>query len=305
MFLISSTDKAKVIYTEKEIFLPFGRSAMLDCHFRANPPLTSLRWEKDGFLFDAYNVKDVFYKHNGSLYFRNVKNSHTGKYTCTPYNELGTEGTSDIIDIIVQHPPEFIVKPKSVYIKRNGEDITINCTAKTAIDEDTNHMIMEWKRKDGIPLPQKRHKIVGGNLTITNLNVDDRGLYICSAKNEAAKIETEVEIIIETFSPKSPSNLTATTTKSSATIRWIQNYVRPELRFQIWYRLVEKNKEEWKSMKVNFTGEFEATVTNLQEDKEYEFMVLSQDRYNDGLMSKPLKVIIKSKIYNFPMNFFH
>lgn len=51
------TDKAKVIFAPPEIHLPYGKSAVLDCHFRSNPPLTNLRWEKDGFLFDPYNVQ--------------------------------------------------------------------------------------------------------------------------------------------------------------------------------------------------------------------------------------------------------
>lgn len=50
-------DKAKVIYAPSEVYLPYGQPAILDCHFRSNPPLTNLRWEKDGFLFDPYNVQ--------------------------------------------------------------------------------------------------------------------------------------------------------------------------------------------------------------------------------------------------------
>lgn len=46
-----------MVYAPKEIYLPYGRPAVLDCHFRSNPPLTNLRWEKDGFLFDPYNVQ--------------------------------------------------------------------------------------------------------------------------------------------------------------------------------------------------------------------------------------------------------
>jgi hypothetical protein len=75
-------DKAKVIYAPKEIFLAHGKPAILDCHFRSNPPLTNLRWEKDGFLFDPYNVRNVFSKRNGSLYFSEVDDLHSGKYTC-------------------------------------------------------------------------------------------------------------------------------------------------------------------------------------------------------------------------------
>lgn len=116
------SDKAKVVFAPKEgelrgqeleteitsklaVFFAFGHQAILDCHFRSNPPLTNLRWEKDGFLYDPYNVKDVFYKRNGSLFFSQADDLHAGKYTCTPYNELGTEGPSTIIKVIIQHPP--------------------------------------------------------------------------------------------------------------------------------------------------------------------------------------------------------
>lgn len=54
---MGNLDKAKVVYAPPEVYLPFGKPAILDCHFRANPPLKNLRWEKDGFLFDPYNVQ--------------------------------------------------------------------------------------------------------------------------------------------------------------------------------------------------------------------------------------------------------
>jgi hypothetical protein len=67
------TDKAKVVKSLSEVYLPYGRSGILDCHFLSNPPLTNIRWEKDGFLFDPYNVPGVFYRKNGSLYFTKVQ----------------------------------------------------------------------------------------------------------------------------------------------------------------------------------------------------------------------------------------
>lgn len=61
-----------MVYAPEERYLPLGKPASLDCHFSANPPLTNLRWEKDGFLFDPYNVPGVFYSRNGSLLFNRV-----------------------------------------------------------------------------------------------------------------------------------------------------------------------------------------------------------------------------------------
>jgi hypothetical protein len=61
-----------VVKSLSEVYLPYGRSGILDCHFLSNPPLTNIRWEKDGFLFDPYNVPGVIYRKNGSLYFTKV-----------------------------------------------------------------------------------------------------------------------------------------------------------------------------------------------------------------------------------------
>ncbi|CRL00837.1 CLUMA_CG014088, isoform A [Clunio marinus] len=251
--------KAKVVYAPKEVFFAYGQQAILDCHFRSNPPLTNLRWEKDGILYDPYN--NVFYKRNGSLFFSEVDDLHGGKYTCTPYNVLGTEGPSPIIKVLVQHPPEFTLKPKSVYIRKLGESVTMNCSAKDKHTNDDRSLI-DWTRKDGIPLPFHRHTINGGNLTIENLTAHDRGIYTCAAINEAAKIETDAELMIETFSPKAPSNLTANSTKDSITIRWVQNYVRHGIKFSIWYRL--SDSAEWRTHQVKSTTDYVSTNTTTK-----------------------------------------
>lgn len=64
--------KAKVVYAPKRVYLPYGKPGILECFYKANPEITKIRWEKDGFLFDAYNVPGVFSRKNGSLYFSKV-----------------------------------------------------------------------------------------------------------------------------------------------------------------------------------------------------------------------------------------
>ena len=237
-------------------------------------------------------MKDVFYKLNGSLFFSQVNDFHAGKYSCTPFNSLGTSGPSTIINVFVQHPPEFTNKPKSVYIQKLSDNVTMHCSARDKHTDDDRSLIA-WSRKDGIPLPFNRHTVEGGNLTVENITADDRGVYTCSAINEAAKIEADAELMVETFSPKAPSNLTANSTKDAITIRWTQNYIRPDLKFSIWYR--QSDLQEWRTHPVMLTKKYESTIKNLEPGKEYEFMVLSQDRYNDGLFSKAFRYRTKCK----------
>ncbi|XP_031624013.1 protein borderless isoform X4 [Contarinia nasturtii] len=296
--------KAKVIYAPAEMYLPFGRPATLDCHFRSNPPLTNLRWEKDGFLYDPYNVQGVFYRRNGSIFFNSVDESHAGRYSCTPYNDLGTEGPSTLIRVFVQRPPIFTLKPKPIYVHKLGDTATFQCDAT---DQDGQHRpIIQWRRKDGIPLPFSRTTIEGINFVIENINETDRGIYECVAENEAARITVDSELLIENVAPHPPYNLTANSTDTSITLRWEPGYIRPYLEYVVWYRLADAT--EWRTLRMlthppvrsyeNFNNQnMHATVTNLEPGREYEFMVLSQDRFGDGMFSKTFRYFTKASEY--------
>lgn len=281
--------KAKIVYSPRELYLPYGRPALLDCHFRANPPLTTLRWEKDGFLFDPFNVQGVFYRRNGSLYFSKVDETHAGDYTCTPYNDLGTDGPSPPIHVVVQRPPVFTVTPHNVYLRKTGDSIEMPCDA---LDGDGTHRpTIVWFKKDGTPLPAGRASVVGGNLTLSNIEENDRGKYQCVASNEAATITSETELMIENSVPRAPYNLTAETTANSVTVRWVSGFNRPNLEYSVWYRPTDV--PEWRTLRIQSKGTTEATVPDLSPGREYELMVLSQDQHGDGMFSKALKVRTK------------
>ncbi|KAE8749031.1 hypothetical protein FOCC_FOCC004198 [Frankliniella occidentalis] len=263
--------KAKVMYSPREVQLPFGRSATLDCHFRANPPLTSLRWEKDGFLFDPYNVQGVFYRRNGSLFFSKVDEIHRGRYTCTPFNDLGTEGPSPIIDVRVQRPPVFTITPHNMYLRRSGDSVAMPCDAK-----------------DGTPLPRSRITMEGGNLTLVDIVDEDRGMYQCVASNGAATISVETELVLENTAPRPPYNLRAVSSTTSVTLTWLPGVERPQTQHSVWYR--QADTPEWRTLRVGDAESTEALVSGLKAAREYEFMVLSQDEHGDGMFSKAIRV---------------
>ncbi|XP_043252738.1 protein borderless isoform X2 [Colletes gigas] len=277
--------KAKVIYAPREVYLPYGKPALLDCHFRANPPLTNLRWEKDGFLFDPYNVQGVFYRRNGSLSFTKVDETHSGSYTCTPYNELGTEGPSPTITVVVQRPPIFTVTPQHLYIRKLGETLEIPCDAR---DGDQAHRPSIVWYKDGSPVPADRTMIIGGNLTIDRIQEQDRGLYQCAASNEAATVVADTELMVLNVPPRAPYNLSANSSNNAVTLTWVPGFVRPKTEYSVWYKPTDTT--EWRTMKILSRKITEATVNNLNAGREYEFMVLSQDKHGDGMFSKTLRI---------------
>lgn len=64
-------------------------------------------------------------------------------------------------------------------------------------------------------------------------------------------------------------------------------YLRPNLEYTVWYRLTES--PEWRTLRIMQKNIMEATIQNLQPGREYEFMVLSQDKYGDGMFSKTIR----------------
>ncbi|KAG8231407.1 hypothetical protein J437_LFUL012417 [Ladona fulva] len=267
----------------------------MDCHFRANPPLTYLKWEKDGFLFDPYNVQGVFLMHNGSLYFNKVDSSHGGMYTCIPYNDLGTEGPSLPMRVLITRPPIFTIKPNNLYVRKAGETLIMPCDARHDVDETaitadgemgaqpppSGKPTISWSRKDGALIPHARSSISGGNLTIVNLQKEDRGFYQCVATNEASTITAEAELMIENVAPRAPYNLTANSTLTTISLRWVPGYRKPKQEYSVWYR--REDSSEWKTLKILSMNARETVVPNLNPGTTYEMMVLSQDVHGDGM----------------------
>lgn len=56
------------------------------------------------------------------------------------------------------------------------------------------------------------------------------------------------------------------------------------------HRYRPTDTSEWRTMKILSRKITEATVNNLHPGREYEFMVLSQDKYGDGMFSKALRI---------------
>ncbi|KAJ0175368.1 hypothetical protein K1T71_008527 [Dendrolimus kikuchii] len=278
--------KAKVVYAPKERFLPFGKPASLDCHFSANPPLTNLRWEKDGFLFDPYNVPGVFYSRNGSLLFNQVDESHEGLYSCTPYNALGTAGASPGVRVRVQRPPAAARRPQPLYVARLGTTIALPCSG--AMHHHYGAPAVAWTRLDGSALPPGRHSLDAGNLTIVDIAEEDRGVYVCTLSNEAGAIALETELLVENVPPRAPHNLTARASPTSMHLAWLPGHNGLEVEYTVWYR--ERTVKEWRTMKILSRGVTEATLVGLRPAAVYEVRVLAQDLIGDGLFSKPIFV---------------
>ncbi|XP_050432656.1 protein borderless isoform X2 [Adelges cooleyi] len=267
--------KAKIVYAPAKVFLAYSKPGNLDCHFHSNPPLTKIRWEKDGFLFDTYNVHGVYHELNGSLYFNSVGEEHEGTYTCTPFNDLGTEGPSTPMEVIVQRPPKFVIVPKVLYFRKVGDNVTMPCAAENLHRDPA----IVWQKENGKSLFNPRVSLHGGNLTLIDLRYEDRGIYRCVASNIAATISVETELIVEeSLMRHKQFDLLVNSTDKNMVAYWKQPYSD----CTVWSR--ELNSPNWIIAATSNDGK--AILSRLNISKEYEIMVSCQNDNRESLFSK-------------------
>lgn len=137
-------DPAKVTFTPTVQYLPFRLAGVVHCYIKANPTLQYVTWTKDKRLLEPYQTKDIVVMNNGSLLFTRVNENHQGRYTCTPYNAHGTQGSSGPMEVLVRNPPVFTLEPEPIYQKKVGETVEMHCDAQEA--EGTQKPTIQWHR---------------------------------------------------------------------------------------------------------------------------------------------------------------
>ncbi|XP_046471646.1 protein turtle isoform X4 [Neodiprion pinetum] len=280
---------AKVTFTPTIQYLPFRLAGVVQCYIKSNPPLQYVTWTKDKRLLEPYQTKDIVIMNNGSLLFTRVSENHQGRYTCTPYNAQGTQGSSGPMEVLVRKPPVFTVEPEPIYQRKVGDTVEMHCDAQEA--EGTQNPTIQWQRKDGAPLQRNRVKVVGGNLTIDSLRRSDFGFYQCVATNEVATIVVATQLVIEGSQPHAPYNVTGKATEFSVTLEWLPgNSGGPDYKqdYTIWYR--EAGTSEWETIPVTPSGSTTVTINRLVPATVYEFQVVGKNALGEGMLSKVITI---------------
>ncbi|KAF2894818.1 hypothetical protein ILUMI_11357 [Ignelater luminosus] len=280
---------AKVTFTPTVQYLPFRLAGVVQCYIKANPPLQYVTWTKDKRLLEPYQTKDIVIMNNGSLLFTRVNQNHQGRYTCTPYNAQGTQGSSGPMEVLVRKPPVFTVEPEAMYQRKVGETVEMHCDALEA--EGTQKPTIQWQRRDGTPLQKNRVRVSGGNITIEGLRRSDFGFYQCVASNEVATIVTATQLVVEGTQPHAPYNLTANASEFAVTLSWLPGYSGgPDYKqdYTIWYR--ETGVSEWSTIPVTPSGSTQVTINRLGPGTMYEFQVVGKNALGEGMMSNIITV---------------
>ncbi|XP_071326039.1 myelin-associated glycoprotein-like isoform X2 [Trachinotus anak] len=143
-----------------------GSSVSLFCRSRANPPVTSYTWYRDGEEDD---------ERGPTLVLNDVDPGHSSDYHCEAKNDLGEE-VSATIQLDVQYPPmntSVLVDPSGPVL--DGSSVTLTCTSVA----NPGAMNFTWFRVAG-----REDEVVGAEpdftFNVTKLSEDQ---YYCEALN--------------------------------------------------------------------------------------------------------------------------
>ncbi|EDO29925.1 predicted protein [Nematostella vectensis] len=121
-----------------------------------------------------------------TLVIKETRGSDTGTYTCRARNMMGARDYH--VDLIVQgnqsksqkhrtHIPVAIVVRPENQTELEGNEVSLNCNT-SGIPAPS----ITWYRQDGGYMPAN-HRVVNGDLIISNITKSLEGTYVCEAKN--------------------------------------------------------------------------------------------------------------------------
>ncbi|XP_047247474.1 protein turtle homolog B isoform X1 [Girardinichthys multiradiatus] len=280
---------ARVINMPPVIYVPRKLPGLIRCPVDANPPVTSVKWEKDGYPLRVEKYPGWSLMPDGSIRVAEATEDSLGTYTCVPYNALGTMGMSPPATLVLKDPPYFNVRPGGEYRQEAGRELVIPCAASGDPDIPT----ITW-RKVGKPSRSKHNILPSGSLQFVSLSKEDHGEWECVATNVVTSITASTRILVIGTSPHAPGSIHVLPSTTSGNVSWEPGYDGGfEQTFSVWYGPVSKRTDfgphDWHSMPVSGAQTW-LMVPGLEPGTEYQFSVLAQNKLGTGPFSEVVMV---------------
>ncbi|XP_029115744.1 B-cell receptor CD22-like isoform X2 [Scleropages formosus] len=164
-----------------------GSSVTLTCNSKANPPVDTYTWFKNGAEISqrgSWQDYDII----------NITSEDTGRYYCNASNRYGT-GTSTLYTVDVQYSPKntsVSVSPPGDIVE--GSSVTLTCNSKANPPVDT----YIWF-KNGAEISRRES---WQDYNITNITSEDSGQYYCNATHSLGTRSSALYTVNVVYAPK-------------------------------------------------------------------------------------------------------
>ncbi|XP_035999374.1 roundabout homolog 3 isoform X3 [Fundulus heteroclitus] len=200
------SDPAELVVFERPVFTkqPVNQVVLADdtveffCEVHGDPPPT-VRWRREeGELPRArFEIRS-----DNSLRLSQVRAEDEGTYTCVSENSVGKAEASGTLQVHVglSLPPQIVVRPRD-QITAPGRTVTFLCGTKgnpppAVFWQKEGSQILLFPIQE--PSQSSRFSVsLSGELTITDVQVEDSGYYICQAISVAGSILTKALLEVE------------------------------------------------------------------------------------------------------------
>ncbi|XP_012980468.1 neural cell adhesion molecule L1-like protein isoform X3 [Mesocricetus auratus] len=171
-----------------------GYSAFLHCEYFASPKATVI-WEVAD---EAHPLEGSRYctHENGTLEIYRTTEEDAGSYSCWVDNAMGKAVITANLDI--RNATKLKVSPKNPRIPKSH---MLELYCESQCDSHLKHTLkLSWS-KDGETFEVNgtedgRIVIDGANLTISNISVEDQGIYSCSAQTALDSISEKTQVTV-------------------------------------------------------------------------------------------------------------
>uniref|UniRef100_A0A674P9A6 Immunoglobulin superfamily member 9B n=1 Tax=Takifugu rubripes TaxID=31033 RepID=A0A674P9A6_TAKRU len=271
---------ARVINMPPVIYVPRKLPGIIRCPVDANPPVTSVKWEKDGYPLRVEKYPGWSLTPDGSIRVAEATEDSLGTYTCVPYNALGTMGMSPPATLVLKDPPYFNVRPGGEYRQEAGRELVIPCAASGDPDIPT----ITW-RKVGKPSKSKHNVLSSGSLQFLSLSKEDHGEWECVATNVVTSITASTRILV--IGIKRSALRSARFSQPNGAVC---GYFQMLLCFSaVRSKRTDYGPHDWHSMPVSGAQTW-LVVPGLEPATEYQFSVLAQNKLGTGPFSEVVTV---------------
>ncbi|XP_032081807.1 immunoglobulin superfamily member 10 [Thamnophis elegans] len=187
-------------FNEKVIAKP-GKAVFLNCSVDGNPRPEIIWILPNGTWFYVGTRTLRFYLgSNGTLVINRLSKADAGKYRCTAKNQVGY--IEKLIILETGETPTIFFHSGGEIKSMNGESLSLHCLATGSPKPN-----IIWTVPSGFVLNQpqingKYSLLENGTLLIREINIHDRGSYMCKAQNYIGDSKVVVFVTIVGHSPR-------------------------------------------------------------------------------------------------------